>query len=145
MPDGQRLVLLLDGSLYQWQVLAQETLEAAIGPGVGCRLLFILVGALLDVSLQEGLVLTSLAQLGDQVINLEALGILEQIEFVENAFDIAACDLIIGILESLVFGNQRLGHLVGLGALLAHLLQILGGADLVLASGGLHNVFRIRV
>lgn len=131
------LVLLLDGGLHQGQVLAEEALEAAIGPDVGRRLLFVLIGALLHIGLQLGLVLASLAQLGDQVVDLEALGILEQIEFVEDALDVVACDLIVGILEGLVFGNEGFGHLVGLGALLAHLLQILGGAQLVLGSGSL--------
>lgn len=133
------LVLLQDCGLDQREVLAEEALEATVGPGAGVGLLLVLVGALLDVSLQSGLVLAALAKLCHQVVNLEALGVLEQIELVEDALDVVAGDLIVGVLEGLVLGNQSLGNLVGLSALLAHLLQILGGTQFVLSCGGLRE------
>lgn len=133
------LVLLQDSGLDQRQILAEEALEATVGPGAGVGLLLVLVGALLNVRLQGGLVLTALAQLCNQVVDLEALGVLEQLELVEDALDVVAGDLIVGVLEGLVLGNQSLGHLVGFGALLAYLLQILGGTQFVLSSGGLQG------
>ncbi|KAI8035739.1 hypothetical protein M5D96_011489 [Drosophila gunungcola] len=132
-----RLLVLLDGGLHQRQVLAQEALESAVGPGVGGRLLLVLVGALLDVGLQRCLVLLALAQLRHQIVHLEALGLIEQVEFDEDTLDVVAGDLVLGIVEGLVLGDQGLGHLAGGAALLAHILQILGGAEFVLGGGGL--------
>jgi len=137
------ILVLLDGGLHQGQVLAQEALEAAEGPGVGGRLLLVLVGALLDVGLQRVLVLLALAQLGHQVVHLEALGLIEQVELDEDALDVVAGDVIVGVIEGLVLGDQGFGHLAAGGALLARVLQILCGTDLVLGGGGLQGTRRL--
>lgn len=137
------LLVLLDGGLHEGQVLAKETLEATEGPFVGGRLLLVLVGALLDVGLQRGLVLLALAQLRHQVLHLEAFGLIEQVEFDEDALDVVAGDVIVGIVEGLVLGDQGLGHLAAGGTLLARALQILGGAQLVVGGRGLSRSKRM--
>lgn len=130
-------LVLLDGGLDQGQVLGHEALEATEDPDVGRGLLLVLVGALLDVGLQHGLVLLALTQLGHEVLHLEALDVVEQVELDEDALDVVAGDLIIGVVHRPVLGDQRLGHLAAGTALLAGVLQILGRAELVLGGGGL--------
>lgn len=131
------LVLLLDGRLDEGQVLAQDALESAEGPGIGGCLLLVLIRARFDVGLHGGLVLRGLSQLGHQVVNVEALGVVEELELEEDAVDVAASDLVVRILECPVLGGQSLGHLAGGAALLASGLQVFDGADLVIGSRGL--------
>lgn len=73
---------------------------------------------------------TALAQLQHQVINVEALGLVEQAHLGEHARDVAMGLLVVGERPRLVLGDLLLGDVQRLDALVAVLEQILLRLDL---------------